>query len=134
MCSLFNKLPDPLKVQHKLDCINADTNYWNIYSHIYVIFTYLIVIYPLQNTKSNFPKFCKFMHSKNKNIYIHLYKHLVETFALILNSKIVFKKLLWLKLLILKNTLDALNPLIPGGNKRSHILKSKPTPFSCRFV
>ena len=60
--------------------------------------------------------------------YIHLYKHLVETCALILNSKIVFKKLLWLKLLILKNTLTK------GGNKMSHILKSKPTPSSCRFV
>ena len=37
--------------------------------------------------------------------------------------------------------LHALNPLIQkvtftktGGNKRSHILKNKPTPFSCKFV
>ena len=36
----------------------------------------------------------KFMHGKKQNAnLVHLYKHLVETFALILNSKIVFKKL-----------------------------------------
>ena len=29
----------------------------------------------------------------------------------------------WLKLFILKNTLNELNPLTPCGNKRSHILK-----------
>ena len=39
------------------------------------------------------------------------------------SSKIVLKKLFWLKLLILKNTLSAFNPLIPGGNKSSYILK-----------
>ena len=49
--------------------------------------------------------------------------HLVETIALILHSKVVDKKLVWLKLVTLKNTLHALNPLIPRGNKRSHILR-----------
>ena len=94
-----------------------------------------ILICQLQNAKSNFPKFFKvYARQKSQNKPGTLFMHLVETFALILNSKIVFKKLLWLKLLILKNTLEALNPLIPGGNKRSHILKNKPTPFSCRFV
>ena len=61
------------------------------------------------------------MHGKTKKTnLIHLYIHLVETYALILHSKIIFKKLFWLKLSILKYTLQALNPLIPGGNKRSH--------------
>ena len=55
-----------------------------------------------------------------------LYINLVETFALILNSKIVFKYLLWLKLSILKNTLHV-------KNKHTHILKNKPAPFSYRF-
>ena len=38
--------------------------------------------------------------------------------ALILHSKVVFKKLFWLKLLVLKNTLHARNPLIPQQNFR----------------
>ena len=49
--------------------------------------------------------------------------NLIEIIALIFNSKVVFKKLFWLKLFILKNILHALNPLIPLGNKRSLILK-----------
>ena len=32
-----------------------------------------------------------------------------------------------------KHASHALKRVIPGGSKRSHILKSKPTPFSCRF-
>ena len=83
-----------------------------------------IVTCQLQNAKSNFPKFCKVYARQNqKTNLIHLHIHLVETIALILLSKVVFKKLFWLKLFILKNTLHALNPLIPRGNKRSHILK-----------
>ena len=83
-----------------------------------------IVICQLQNAKSNFPKFCKVYARQNqKTNQIHLHMHLVKTIALILLSKVVFKKLFWLKLFILKNTLHALNPLIPRGNKRSHILK-----------
>ena len=66
----------------------------------------------------------KSMHGKKRYTnMVHLYIQLVETFALILNSKIVFKKLLWLKLSILKNTLHAFKPLLFGGNKWSHILK-----------
>ena len=66
----------------------------------------------------------KFMHGKiKKKNLIHLHIYLVETIALILFSKAVFKKLFWLMLFILKNTLHAPNPLIPRGNKRSHILK-----------
>ena len=91
-----------------------------------------IVICQLQNAKSNFPKFCKVYAQNQKTNLIHLHIHLVETIALILHSKVVFKKLFWLKLFILKNTLHALNPLIPRGNKRSHIL-NKLTLFSCRF-
>ena len=86
--------------------------------------------------KSKFPKLCKVCVRQNpkKATLVHLYIYLVETFASILNSKIIFKKLFWLKLSILKNTLQALNPLIPGGNKQTHTLKYKPTPLSCRFV
>ena len=71
---------------------------------------------------------------KKSNSGTFIYIYLVETFASILNSKIVFKKLFWLKLSILKNSLQAHNSLIPGGNKQTHILKHKPTPLSCRFV
>ena len=83
-----------------------------------------IVIWQLQNAKPNFPKFCKVYARQNqKTNLIHLHIHLVETIALILHSKVVFKKLFWLKLFILKNTVHALNPVIPCGNKRSHLLK-----------
>ena len=62
----------------------------------------------------------KFMHGKiKKKILVHLHVHFVETVALILHSKVVFKKIFWLKLFILKNKLHALNPFIPRGNKRS---------------
>ena len=64
------------------------------------------------------------MHGKTKKTnLIYLYIHLKKTLALILNLKVVFKKLFWLKLSILKNTLDALNPSIPRDKKMSHILK-----------
>ena len=63
----------------------------------------------------------KFMRKKTNVIHLHI--HLVETIALILHSKVVFEKLAWLTLVTLKNTLHALNPLIPRGNKRSHVLK-----------
>ena len=83
-----------------------------------------IVTCQLQNAKSNFPKFCKVYARQNqKTNLIHLHIHLVETIALILLSKVVFKKLFWLKLFILKNTLHALNPSIHRGNNRSHVLK-----------
>ena len=49
-----------------------------------------------------FQSSAKFMHDKNKKNLLHLYIHLVETFALILNSRVVFKKLLSLKFSILK--------------------------------
>ena len=98
--------------------------YLSICSYIYVNTGNKIVIYQLQNANSDFPKFCKvYALQKNKIWYIYLHIYLVETIALILLSKIVFKKCFWLKLFILKNTLHALNPLIPRGNKRSHILK-----------
>ena len=82
-----------------------------------------IVISQLQNAKSNFPKFCKVYARQNqKTNLIHLHIHLVETTALILHSKVVFKELFWLKLFIRKYTLHTLNPLTPRGNKRSHTL------------
>ena len=83
-----------------------------------------IVICQLQNAKSNFPRFCKVYGRQNqKRNLIHLHIRLVETIALIFHSKVVFKKCFWLKLFILKNTLNALNPLIPHSTKRSHVLK-----------
>ena len=64
------------------------------------------------------------MHGKTKKTnLIYLYIHLKKTLALILHLKVVFKKLFWLKLSVLKNTLDAPNPLIPRDKKMSHILK-----------
>ena len=36
MRGLINKVSDPLKVRHTLDCIAADNNYLDTYSHIYV--------------------------------------------------------------------------------------------------
>ena len=77
----------------------------------------------LQNAKSNFPKFCKVYAQNRKTNLIRSHTHSVETIALIPHSKVVFKKLAWLKLVTLKNTLHALNPLIPRGNKRLHVLK-----------
>ena len=62
-----------------------------------------LVIYQLQNTKLNFPKFCKMYALQNQKAnLIYLYIHLIETFALILHSKIVFKNLFWLTLSIIK--------------------------------
>ena len=119
---LCNKVSDPLKVRQRLACIAEDTI--STYIHIFMCNTgNKIIICQLQNAKSNFPKFCKVYAQNQKTNLIHLHIHLVETIALILLSKVVFKKLFWLKLFILKNTLHALNPLIPRGNKRSHILK-----------
>ena len=77
----------------------------------------------LQNAKSNFQKLCKVYAQSQKINLIHLPMHVVETIALIVHSKVVYKKLVWLKLVTLKNTLHKLNPLIPPGNKRSHVLK-----------
>ena len=62
-----------------------------------------IVICQLEYAKSSFPKFWKVDARENQKInLIHLHIHLVETIALILHSKDVFKKLFWLKLFILK--------------------------------
>ena len=72
-----------------------------------------IMICQLQNAKSNFSKFCKVYARQNqKTNLIHLHIYLAETIALILYSKVVSKKLFWLKLFILKNILHALNSLI----------------------
>ena len=50
-----------------------------------------------------FQSSAKFVNAKNqKTNLVHLYINLAETFALILNLKIVFKYLLWLKFPILK--------------------------------
>ena len=57
--------------------------------------------YKMQN--QIFQNSANFMHGKNQKTNLaHLYINLVETVALILNSEIVFKKLLWLKLSIVK--------------------------------
>ena len=63
----------------------------------------------------------KFLHIKNKKTnLVHLYINLVEAFPLILNLKIVFKCLLWLKLSILKNTLHTLNLILSHTKKQAY--------------
>ena len=77
-----------------------------------------IVICQLQNAKSNFPKFCKVYARQNqKTNLIHLHIHLVETIALILHSKVVFKKFFWL--VILKISVWAYNLMV------NNIVRSK---------
>ena len=62
-----------------------------------------LVICQLQNAKLNFSKFCKVYARQNqKTNLIYLLITLVETFDLIVHSKIVFKKPFWLKLSVLK--------------------------------
>ena len=73
--------------------------------------------------KIEFSKVLQSLCAKSKTNLIHLHVHLVETIALILHSEVVFKKFVWLKLVAIKNTLHALNHLIPCGNTRSHVLK-----------
>ena len=79
--------------------------------------------YKMQNRIFQSSEFCKVYAQIQKTNLIHLHIYSVETIALILHSKVVFKKLVWLKLVTLKNTPHTLNPLIPRGNKRSHVLK-----------
>ena len=55
-----------------------------------------------------------------KKYLAHLYINLVETFALILNLKIVFKYLLWVQLSILQNALHALKPLLTHTKKQAY--------------
>ena len=89
---------------------------------------YLCIIQETQSWCANykmqnriFQSSTKFVHGKNqKTKLLHLYLKLVETFAWVLNSKIVFKYLLWLKLLILKNKLHALNPLLTHTKKQAY--------------
>ena len=52
--------------------------------------------YKMQNRI--FQSSAKFMRKIKKTNLIHLHIHLVETTALILHSKVVFKRLVWLKL------------------------------------
>ena len=83
---------DPLKVRHTLDCIAADLTVWTC---IY-IFTYntgnKIVICQLKKCKIESSKvLLSLCTAKKQNTNLaHLYIQL-ETFALILNSKIIFK-------------------------------------------
>ena len=101
-CEVYAAVSDSLKIRQRLACISEDTI--RTYIHIFMCNTgKKIVICQLQNAKSNFPKFCKVYARQNqKTNQIHLHIHLVETIALILLSKVVFKKLFWLKLFILK--------------------------------
>ena len=92
MPGLFNKVSHPLMLSRTLDCVAADTNYVNIHS-------YLCVIQETRSWYDNYKMQCwifqssaKFVHSKNQKTNLgHLYINLAETFALILNLKIVFK-------------------------------------------
>ena len=68
-----------------------------------------------------FQSSAKVVLSKNqKTNLVHLYINLVETFALILNLKIVFKYLLWVQLSILQNALHALKPLLTHTKKQAY--------------
>ena len=79
---------------------------------------------PTTKCKIEFSKVLQSLCAKSKNKSdTFTYTHLVKTIAFILHSKVVFKKLVWLKLVALKNTLHALNTLIPRSNKKSHVLK-----------
>ena len=92
-----------------------------------------IMICQLQNAKSNFPKFWKvYVRQNQKTNPIQLHIHLVETIALILHSKVVFKKLFWLTLSIQKihNMHLSLYYLVVT---KGHTYLNKPTPSSCRF-
>ena len=70
---------------------------------------------------NNNKKIGKLLYTFNRNVCFNSY------------LKLIFN-LFWLKLWYQKNTLHALKLLITGGNERSHILKNKLAPFSCRFV
>ena len=96
-----------------------------LYEHIS---TYLCIIQETKSWYANykiqywiFQSSAKFVHGKyQKTNLVHLYINLVETFALILNSKFVFKYHLWLKLSILKTTLYAPNPLLIHTKKQTY--------------
>ena len=96
MRSLFSKVSYPLKVWDTLNCIAPDTNYLNIYSHIYVEYRIQNRNMPTTKSKIQFSKVLQSLRmtkNKNKKNLLHLYIHLVKIFALILNSEIVFRKL-----------------------------------------
>ena len=79
---------------------------------------------PTTKCKIEFSKVLQNLCAKSKNKSdAFIYTHLVKTIAFILHSKVVFKKLIWLKLVAPKNTLHVLNPVIPRGNKMSNVLK-----------
>ena len=86
-----------------------------------------IVICQLKNAISNFTKFCKVCaRQKPKNKSGTFTYKFSRNLCFMLNLKIVFKYLLWLKLSILKSTLHPLNPLLRHTKKQA--------PLSCRFV
>ena len=78
---------------------------------------------PTTKCKTEFSKVLQSLCAKSKNKSDTFTYTFSRNHALIVHSKVIFEKLVWLKLVTLKNTLHALNPLIPGGNKRSHVLK-----------
>ena len=96
MRDLFNKVSDLLKVRNTLECIAADTNCLNIYSHIYEEYRKQNHDIPTTKRKIKFYKVLQSLSTAKYKIqiwYIPIFIHLVETFALILISKIVFEKL-----------------------------------------
>ena len=80
-----------------------------------------IFLCELQNAISNFQKFCKvFAQQKSKSKSGTFMYKFSRNLCLILNSKIVFKYLLWLKLLVLKKIqYIALNPLLTHTKKQA---------------
>ena len=71
MHGICNSVSDPLNVRYVLDYIDADTNYLNIYSHIYVQCRKQNRDKPTTNAKENFPKFCKVYTGQNQTHLIH---------------------------------------------------------------
>ena len=78
---------------------------------------------PTTKCKVKFSKVLQSLYAKSKNKSDTFTYTFSRNHALILHSKVIFEKLVWLKFVTLKNTLHALNSLITRGNKRSHVLK-----------
>ena len=96
MHGICNSVSDPLNIRYVLDYIAADNNYLNICSHIYVQCRKQNRDKPTTKCKIKFSKVLQSLYRTKSNTSDTLYIHLVETFALILHSKIIFKKLFWL--------------------------------------
>ena len=129
--------PSKRKLVESMEYTDACHTRWRFHKHsivllqILTIWTYIhifmyntenkIFLCELQNAISNFQKFCKvFAQQKSKSKSGTFMYKFSRNLCLILNSKIVFKYLLWLKLLVLKKIqYIALNPLLTHTKKQA---------------